>query len=67
MSKRRSLSIFQGGVPEDETSALYNYRAAIVQLVHLMLYNCGAVVVQLQLYRRTAIEYSEYQNYSQFH
>lgn len=61
------LAIPLGGNTEDETSALYNYRAAIVQLVHLMLYNYGAIVVQLQLYRRTAIEYSEYQNYSQFH
>lgn len=67
MSKRRYLSTPLGGDTEDETSELYNYRAAIVQLVHLMLYNCGAVVVQLQLYRRTAIEHSEYPNYSSFH
>lgn len=60
------LSIPLGGDTEDEPPVLYNYRAAIVQLVHLMLYNCGTVVVQLQFYRRTAIEDPEYPNYSSF-
>lgn len=60
------LTIPLGGDTEDETTALYNNKSAIVPLEHLMLYNYGAFVVQLQLYRRTAIEHSEYPNYSQF-